>query len=148
MPLMAPQLLQAKAPNPNLAFEALRSPVRTAPSSLTSACVAALDREFGFLLSSPLLSLWCLSSPRPLLSPWLATASSLVSLWHLLPLLVHSQYGSQSDLFSFLFLGPVAYGGSQARGQLRATAAGLHYSHAGSKLCLQPTPQLMVTLDL
>ena len=37
---------------------------------------------------------------------------------------------------------PAAYGGSQARGQIRARAAGLHHSHsnAGSKLCLQPIP--------
>uniref|UniRef100_A0A8D1ZL36 Uncharacterized protein n=1 Tax=Sus scrofa TaxID=9823 RepID=A0A8D1ZL36_PIG len=37
---------------------------------------------------------------------------------------------------------PVAYGGSQAKGQIRATAAGLHhsYSNAGFKMHLQPTP--------
>ena len=37
---------------------------------------------------------------------------------------------------------PVAYGSFQARGQIRATAAGLHHSHSnmGSKLCLCPTP--------
>ena len=40
---------------------------------------------------------------------------------------------------------PAAYGGSQARGQIRATAAGLHHSHsnARSKPHLQPTAQLM-----
>ena len=44
---------------------------------------------------------------------------------------------------------PVAYGGSQARGQIGAIAAGLHHSHsnAGSQPCLRPTPQLMATLD-
>ena len=44
---------------------------------------------------------------------------------------------------------PVAYGGSQARGGIGATAARLHHSHgnAGSELCLQPTPQLMATRD-
>ena len=42
----------------------------------------------------------------------------------------------------------VAYGSSQARGQIRAAAAGLSYSHShshsntGSKLHLQPTQQL------
>ena len=43
----------------------------------------------------------------------------------------------------------VAYGGSQARGGIRAVAACLRQSHsyAGSELCLQPTPQLMATLD-
>ena len=40
---------------------------------------------------------------------------------------------------------PMAYGGSQARGPVRAVAAGLHHSHSnsGSKLRLWPTPQLM-----
>ena len=63
-------------------------------------------------------------------------------------------------LYSFFFLSffvvvaiswatPVAYGGSQARGQIRAVAAGLHHSHSntGSKPRLQPTPQLTVMLD-
>ena len=42
-----------------------------------------------------------------------------------------------------------AYGGSQARSQIGATAAGLCHSHnnAGSEPCLQPTPQLMAMLD-
>ena len=45
---------------------------------------------------------------------------------------------------------PSAYGGSQARGLIRAVgAAGLRQSHsnAGSELSLEPTPQLMATLD-
>ena len=54
-------------------------------------------------------------------------------------------------LWSFCLLGatPVAYGGSQARGQIRTIGAGLHQSHStsGSELHLQPTPQLMATLD-
>jgi len=43
----------------------------------------------------------------------------------------------------------VVYGGSQARGLIRAVAAGLHQSHSnsGSELCLQPTPQVTATLD-
>ena len=42
-----------------------------------------------------------------------------------------------------------AYGGSQARGLIRAIAAGLHHSHsnARSEPCLQPPPQLTTTLD-
>uniref|UniRef100_A0A8D1KAK8 Uncharacterized protein n=1 Tax=Sus scrofa TaxID=9823 RepID=A0A8D1KAK8_PIG len=42
-----------------------------------------------------------------------------------------------------------ACGGSQARSRIRATAASLHHSHnnLGSKPCLQPTLQLMATLD-
>ena len=44
---------------------------------------------------------------------------------------------------------PTGYGGSQARGPIRATAAGLHHSHGnmGSDPCLQPTPQLTAMPD-
>ena len=51
---------------------------------------------------------------------------------------------------SFFFRAPpTAYGGSQARGLIRAIATGLHHSHSnsGSKPCLQPTPQLRATPD-
>ena len=54
-------------------------------------------------------------------------------------------------LFCFLHFraAPVAYGSSQAKGQIGAAAAGLHHSHSnlGSKLCLQPTPQLTAVPD-
>ena len=42
---------------------------------------------------------------------------------------------------------PKAHGGSQARGQIGAVAAGLHHSHsnARSEPHLQPTPQLTAT---
>ena len=52
-------------------------------------------------------------------------------------------------LFVFFRATPAAYGGSKARGSIRAVAAGLCQSHssAGSKPCLQPTPQLMATPD-
>ena len=55
-------------------------------------------------------------------------------------------------LFIYLFLlfraGP-AYGSSQARVRIGATAASLLPSHskAGSELCLQPTPKLTATPD-
>ena len=53
--------------------------------------------------------------------------------------------------FSFFLFraSSAAYGGSQARGPIGATAAGLHQSHSNmeSELCLQPTPQLTATLD-
>ena len=54
--------------------------------------------------------------------------------------------------YFFLFEdAPVAYGSSQARGWIRATAVGLQqpqqYSTQGSKPHLQPTPQLAATLD-
>jgi len=51
---------------------------------------------------------------------------------------------------SFFFRAvPMAYGGSQARGPVGATAAGLRHSHSntGSKPRLRPTPQLMAMLD-
>ena len=50
----------------------------------------------------------------------------------------------------FHFLGhSEAYGDSQARGPIRAIAAGLRQSHsnAGYEPRLQPTPQLTATLD-
>ena len=44
---------------------------------------------------------------------------------------------------------PTAYGGSQARGRIRAVAASLRQSHSnvGSEPRLRPTPQLMATPD-
>ena len=50
-------------------------------------------------------------------------------------------------LFDISWATPEAYGGSQARGQIGAAAAGLRHSHsnAGSELHLQPTPQLTAT---
>ena len=68
----------------------------------------------------------------------------------------HPQFPQDSLLFFFFliflpFLGPLpsAYGGSQARGLIRAVATGLHHSHSNvrSKPRLQPTPQLTATLD-
>ena len=52
-------------------------------------------------------------------------------------------------LFLLSRAAPAAYGGSQARGRIRAIAAGLRHSHsnAGSKLSLQPTPQLTAMRD-
>ena len=36
-------------------------------------------------------------------------------------------------LLSFFLAAPVAYGGSQARGQIGAIAAGLHHSHSNAR---------------
>ena len=46
-------------------------------------------------------------------------------------------------LFAISWATPEAYGGSQARGRIRAVAPRLRQSHsnAGSELRLQPTPQ-------
>ena len=52
-------------------------------------------------------------------------------------------------LFAISWAAPTAYGGSQARGRIRAVATVLHQSHsnAGSEPRLQPTPQLTATPD-
>ena len=51
-------------------------------------------------------------------------------------------------LFCLFRATPAACGSSQARDQIRGTAAGLDHSHMGSELCLQPTPQLTAMPDL
>ena len=52
-------------------------------------------------------------------------------------------------LFVFSRAAPTSYGGSQARGLIRAIAASLRQSHSNaiSKQHLQPTPQLRATLE-
>ena len=52
-------------------------------------------------------------------------------------------------LFTISWAAPTAYGGSQARGRIGAVVSGLCQSHsnAGSKLRLQPTPQLTAMPD-
>ena len=54
-------------------------------------------------------------------------------------------------ILSFVFFraAPVAYGGSQARGRIRAVTVSLRQSHSNAKTepHLWPTPQLTVTLD-
>ena len=54
-------------------------------------------------------------------------------------------------LFCFLLFRtvPAAYGGSQPRGPIGATSAGLHHSHsdARSEPCLRPALQLMAMPD-
>ena len=53
------------------------------------------------------------------------------------------------DKLLFLRAAPKAHGGSQARGQIRAVAAGLRHRHsnAGSKPQLRPIPQLEASAD-
>ena len=62
--------------------------------------------------------------------------------------------GEHSREFIFFFFGlfratPMAYGNSQAWGQIGTAAASLHHSHnkEGSELRLQPAPQLTATSD-
>ena len=51
--------------------------------------------------------------------------------------------------FFFFRAAPMACGGSQARGWIKAVAAGLHHSHSNtrSEPCLWTTPQLLAMLD-
>ena len=51
--------------------------------------------------------------------------------------------------FCFLRAAPVAYGSSQNRSQVRATAGSLHDSHSNARCepCLRPTPHLMAMPD-
>ena len=60
-------------------------------------------------------------------------------------------YTRAQTFFCFLLFraAPAACGGSQARGRIGATAAGLRQSHSnsGSEPCLQPTPQLTARPD-
>ena len=51
--------------------------------------------------------------------------------------------------FAVSWATPVVYGGSQAKGQIGAAATSLRQSHSnkGFQPHLQPTPQLMATLD-
>ena len=74
--------------------------------------------------------------------------ASKVTVSHLLPL-VCWKWIIWSFFFFFFLAAPGAYGGSQARSWIGATAAGLHHSHSNirSEPPLQPTPQLMAMLD-
>ena len=82
-------------------------------------------------------SLRLLSSPRQLSqSPCLMFVFSILFYFFLL------------YFFAISWATPVAYGGSQARGQIGAVASSLHQSpsNSGSER-LQPTPQLTATPD-
>ena len=65
--------------------------------------------------------------------------------------LLYARYFIYNFLSFFFFFraAAVAYGGSQARGLIGATAASHSYSHsnARSEAHLQPTPQLTAMLD-
>ena len=70
-----------------------------------------------------------------------------LSVWHIfLKQFVNHFFPSSFCLF---LATPMAYGGSQARGRIGATAAGLPHSHSntGSKLRLRHTLQLTATPD-
>ena len=97
------------------------------------------------------------TSPRPpqkacLSDTWRAT------FLHALPPSLYSPFSFidlttvQYSIFLFLLFfraTPAAYGGSQARGRIGATAASLHHSHSNtrSKPCLWFTQKLTATQD-
>ena len=62
-------------------------------------------------------------------------------------MLCHLASRQLSFFFLFFRAVPAAYGGSQARGLIGATAAGLCYSHSNAEPCLRPTPQLTAMPD-
>ena len=64
-------------------------------------------------------------------------------------------HGIDMILFAFFFffffrVASIVYESSPARGQTEAAVVSLHHNHinAGSRPCLQPTPQLTAALDL
>ena len=61
----------------------------------------------------------------------------------------HSRWAVICPFFFFLRAAPLAYEGSQAKGQIRAVATGLYHSHSnwGSEPNLQPTPQVVAMPD-
>ena len=61
----------------------------------------------------------------------------------------HTHHTHHKNFFLLFRATSTAYGSSQARGRIGAAATGLHHSHshAGSELCLRPTPQLTATPD-
>ena len=69
--------------------------------------------------------------------------------------IIPDEVSVESFFFSFFIVfclfraTSMAYGGSQARGLIRAAATGLHHSHSHTRfeLSLRPTPQLMAALD-
>ena len=115
---------------------------------------------FGPFLSMPVLRLGIKPTPQQQLEPQRDNAGSLIcratrelSTAHAFNLLTTTLFLLQISLLSFFFglfrAAPMAYGGSQARGQIGAVAASLHQSHStmGYEMGLQPTAQLTATLD-
>ena len=92
------------------------------------------------------------SFPHPLTSNFSLDSSSYHSILFFLIVSVSYFFIYFFCLFFFFAISratPAAYGGSQARGGIRAVASGLHQSHSntGSKPHLQPTPQLTAMPD-
>ena len=94
------------------------------------------SRGSKFLLLYSLAGMWC--------SVLWILAILVGEQWHLIVLACNSLITLDAKHFSFcLFRAtPMAYGSSQARGQIRAAAVGLRHgdSKGGSEPCLQPAP--------
>ena len=84
------------------------------------------------------------------MGPWkLWPLSSSLALSHTLSLSRLQLMEIFVFVFCFFRATPAAYGGSQARSQIGAAAAGIHRSHSNArrKPDLQPIPQLMAVPD-
>ena len=90
-------------------------------------------REWGMEWFNP-----CRQQPPSRYKSRCVQGSQLITLFYLFVCLV-----------SFFRATPVAHGGSQARGWIRAAAASLHHSHSnvGSQPCLRLTPGLTARPD-
>ena len=101
---------------------------------------------FQFFLSSNSLGLSSITSNA---IPIHRVSSFTCCVWFFFFFLPQNYFGSFFFLFFFLGLHPQHMPVSQARGQFRAVAAGLCYSHSNdrSELCLPPTPQLRAMPD-
>ena len=89
-------------------------------------------------------------SPTEHRKPTLHKSSSTLSLPNHCIRHQKTNYNSPKYFIFFLFRAtPTVCGGSQARGLIGSTAAGLHHSHSNirSKPHMQPTPQLRATPD-
>ena len=108
-----------------------------------------------FSLSVTLFKLYLHCSEYQSFSPFHGWITFHLDHWsfHIFPIflcwLIVLLFVSLKFFFCLLRVTPVAYGGSQDRGLIRATAAGLHQSHsnARSEPHLQPTVKLKTTSD-
>ena len=102
-----------------------------------------------------LLDLHVSSGQHQILNPRPRPGIEPASLWILVGFVPVESQGELpiAHIFFFFFclfrVTPSAYAGSQAMGQIRAAAVGLHHNHSnvGSKPPLPPTPQLMAMPD-
>ena len=120
---------------------------------LTNVCMCMRwDQGFSFVCTNILLTTvrWFSQNRKPWKEKLFSEGTELPTLSLLLILKICTTLLFYFIMIFLLFRATsVAYGYSQARGWMRAVAAGLHHSHSntGSKPCLQPTPQLMAMPD-